>query len=1134
MTVGMTQSQTCAACGTPLGDNASEGLCPRCLLQVSFSTDLGETKVESGDEAAVQHPASGIQNQFPLRFGDYELLDEIARGGMGIVYKARQRSLGRIVAIKLLLFGPLSSPEFVRRFRGEAAAAGCLQHPNIVRIHEVGMHAGQHYIAMDFIEGRSLSKLAANQPLPPRQAARYLKTVAEAIHYAHGRGIIHRDLKPSNVIVDQNDEPHVTDFGLAKRLVVPPSGGPGDERGGSDERPLTRPSDSLSPPRGEGRGEGSSATSEEFDSLTLTGQVLGSPNFMPPEQASGQRGKVSKLSDVYSLGALLYHLLTGRPPFVGETMAATIHQVLTTDPASPRLLNPAVPADLETICLKCLEKEPFRRYPSAQAIAEELDRFLRDEPIHTRPITLLERAWRWCRRKPALAASLFAIIILLLIVIIGSPLAAYRINLERQRTEDESSARRGQLYAAEVNLAQEALAEANLSRARQLLDRQRPEFGVPASAGPAAGPFKASSDRLKAGLQTDLRGFEWRYVHGQCRSDELLTLSRSGSPVTAVCFAPNGQWLAVTDGNGNVKLWDPRIRKEIIALPAYTNVTRSGDFVERRALAISPDGRRLAVGVGNTIALWELDAHRQTAVLHAHTNTVNYLMFSPDSQTLASASNDGKARLWNVGANSPEPVVALNVGQRALCLAYSFDGVLLAVGVAESVVQLWDVSTPTAPRELPPLKGMTSWAGGLAFSPTTQLLASGVGSEIILWDLDTQGNATSTKRLREVRGSLGVIDTVAFSLDGRMLVSAGSDRNLTLWDLSGRGREPVKLKGHEGEVCSAGFSADGKVVASASYDGAVKLWDVSSPWPAARQMSHGDWLYAVAFSPDSRFLASVAQHPTLNGTLKLWDVATERSVAERHVAPPGRLAFSPDGNLLAADDSGTVRLLAVPSLAEVTNFPGKLASFSPAGTELICFREGAFHWRNLKTQAEQVWKTDWDRVQSMAMSPDGRRIAAAGDGELPQLRVWKADAPDQPLDLGRHADRVRSLSFSPNGHWLASASWDGTNRLWNLADPRQPIVSLAAHNGLAWAVAFSADGRTLATGGDDSTIRLWHLASFQQAATLRGHTASVTALAFAPDGRHLASGSGDGTVRIWRAPTFDEIAAADKTMEAKK
>src|SRR3989442_12074213 len=307
---------------------------------------------------------------------------------MGIVYKARQVSLGRIVAVKMVLFGPLSSPEFVKRFRSEAAAAASLLHPNIVAIHEVGVHQGQQYFAMDYVEGHSLAKLLASGPLPARRAASCLKTIAEAIHYAHDRGILHRDLKPSNVLIDANDQPRVTDFGLARRL------------------------------------EGDSE-------LTVTGQVLGSPNYMPPEQATGKRGKVSRRSDVYSLGAMLYHLLTGRPPFVGEALTDTLEQVLNADPVSPRLLNPSVPRDLETICLKCLEKEPDKRYATAQALADELGRFLNNEPVHARPVSRAEKIWRWGRRKPVVAGLVAAVIVLLLTVTIGSPIALFRINRER-------------------------------------------------------------------------------------------------------------------------------------------------------------------------------------------------------------------------------------------------------------------------------------------------------------------------------------------------------------------------------------------------------------------------------------------------------------------------------------------------------------------------------------------------------------------------------------------------------------------------------------------------------------------------------------------------------------------------------
>ncbi|HEU0005855.1 MAG TPA: serine/threonine-protein kinase, partial [Terriglobia bacterium] len=294
-----TVSPHCPKCGAELASPGAE--CANCLLELGFATNVGN-EAEPGSE-----------NTSAARvFGDYELLDEIARGGMGVVYRARQRRLGRTVALKLILGGQLATRELVHRFRAEAAAAAALQHPNIVAIHEVGIHEGSHFLSMDYVEGQNLAQLVGNRPLPAQKAAHYMKVVAEAIHYAHERGILHRDLKPSNVLVDAaTDQPRVTDFGLAKRLDVE-------------------------------------------SSLTVTGQVLGSPHFMPPEQADARRGKVSRRSDVYGLGGMLYFLLTARPPFQGDSLETTLGQVLNVEPVSPRLLNPTVPRDLETICLKCL------------------------------------------------------------------------------------------------------------------------------------------------------------------------------------------------------------------------------------------------------------------------------------------------------------------------------------------------------------------------------------------------------------------------------------------------------------------------------------------------------------------------------------------------------------------------------------------------------------------------------------------------------------------------------------------------------------------------------------------------------------------------------------------------------------
>ena len=328
----MSTSLICDQCGTALPAGTPPWLCPQCLLGQAAGPATPE-------EPAAATPTPGpvscgpLGGPLPCHLGAYELVERIGQGGMGAVYKARQISLDRDVAVKVLSLAALAGPEAVHRFRTEAVTAGSLQHPNIVAVHEVGLAEGQHYLVMDYVPGPTLADVTRNGPLPARRAAQYLRTIAEAVQFAHERGILHRDLKPSNVLIDANDQPRVTDFGLAKRFT-------------SDSQLSTINSQ-----------------------LTLSGQVLGSPAFIPPEQASGQRGRVGRRSDVYALGAILYQLVTGRPPFAGEALADTLRQVLNEEPLRPRLLNPTVPLELETLCLKCLQKEPDRRYPTAQALA---------------------------------------------------------------------------------------------------------------------------------------------------------------------------------------------------------------------------------------------------------------------------------------------------------------------------------------------------------------------------------------------------------------------------------------------------------------------------------------------------------------------------------------------------------------------------------------------------------------------------------------------------------------------------------------------------------------------------------------------------------------------------------------------
>jgi serine/threonine protein kinase len=373
----MNENHICPDCGMQLAAETPEGLCPKCLLLAGLTSSDDASSLQ--EDPTIVNPSGqptpdtiGTKVRY---FGDYELVEEIARGGMGVVYKARQTNLNRTVALKMILAGQMASEQDVQRFYIEAEAAARLNHPNIVAIHEVGEHNGEHYFSMDYVEGQNLADVVGQRPLSAQKAAVYLKTIAEAIHYAHEQGTLHRDLKPSNILIDHTDQPRITDFGLAKRI-------------------------------------------ESDSQLTATGSVLGTPSYMPPEQAAAKRGLIGPASDVYSLGAVLYHSLTGQPPFQAETALDTLLLVIDSDPVQPQSLNPKIPADLATICLKCLEKWPEHRYHTAQELADDLGRFLDYEPIEARPASSARRAWSWTKRHPwaISAVSLLAIFGLLSIV----------------------------------------------------------------------------------------------------------------------------------------------------------------------------------------------------------------------------------------------------------------------------------------------------------------------------------------------------------------------------------------------------------------------------------------------------------------------------------------------------------------------------------------------------------------------------------------------------------------------------------------------------------------------------------------------------------------------------------------------
>ncbi len=1032
--------------------------CPQCLLWLAVDDDR-----EALSEASPEVPLPGRKT-----FGDFELLEEIARGGMGAVYKARQISLNRIVAVKMILAGGLASTEAIRRFRAEAEAAASLQHPNIVAIHEVGECDGHQFFSMDYVQGRSLAEVVREHPLPARQAAGYLKTIAEAVQHAHQRAILHRDLKPSNVLIDGSDQPRILDFGLAKRLSV------------------------------------------ESD-LTLTGQAVGSPNFMPPEQAEGRSNAVGPASDVYSLGALLYHLITGRPPFQAETLTSLLKQVVEAEPVAPQFLDPNIPRDLETICLKCLEKEPGRRYGTARELAEELGRFLGDEPIQARPASGAEKLWRWCRRQPVRAGLIGALVMVFLLGLTG-------VLWQSKTARANELLARQNAYAAEMNLAQRALQENDLGRAVELLNYNRPN---PQST-------------------IDLRGWEWRYLWKLCQGDEQSTLCRYSNAIGTLALSPDGKFLAVRQGKQAV-LWDLAARHEIATWPCLGY---------RRALAFSPDGKLIAIedeeanSTRAFVNLWEVSTQRQVSQL-VYEYGILLMAFAPDGK-LATMQNSGAIKLWDSQLNR---VMATNQApgftwvkrsgygddEGRGALAFSKDGAILAIGESQGRIQLWEWATGRQ-RWIPePLVGNAVTA--LAFSPDGKLLVAGYGyadATVRLWDVDTLKNAG------ELAGHKAWVSALAFSPKGEILASASGDQTIRLWDLPQR--RPLKtLKGHTHEVWSVAFAPDGTHLLSGGKDGSVRAWDPAVEPSSASWITLPEtvWRLGMAFAPDSKTLYGVTDSAGMRSfPIKAWDPLTGQ---EKWPCPAlgtnnSCLAVSPDGQLLAVGDmEGSLKVWDLLKDRAVTNIPTgtffvglafdhgnqRLLSlaFTVGGVTLDCWEVPS--WRKLSSMSAAKLALAWN------VTPDCRWAAVA---EIDGLTTVSDLSARKSFSLQANTfAAVRGVALLSGGAVLATGSLDGFIRLWDV--PRHHEI--AAFRGQVSAVhylAASPDGRRLASGGTrpNEAVRLWDVATRQGLLTLEGEGSLFGFTGFSPDGNILVAVNEQQVVHLWRAPSWAEIEATEK------
>jgi WD40 repeat protein/predicted Ser/Thr protein kinase len=1086
----MADKRLCGKCGAELTDVGAERLCPACLLEGGLDAGSAATGKPTLPASSVSDSAPTTA---PASFGDYELLEEIGRGGMGIVYKARQASLDRTVAVKVLLSGRLAGPEFVQRFRTEAAAAASLQHPNIVAIHEVGFRAGQHFFAMDYVAGRSLAQITRDGPLPARRAAGYVKTIAEAIQYAHERGVLHRDLTPANVLIDENDQPKVTDFGLAKRL-------------------------------------------EKETELTLSGQVLGSPNYMPPEQAAARRGLVGVRSDVYSLGAILYHLLTARAPFLGDTIAKTLHQVQNDEPVSPRLLNGAVPQDLATICVKCLEKEPDKRYATAEALADDLGRFLDRKPILARPISRLEKLGRWCRRNPVIATLAAAAVFIFLLGFAGVTWEGQRAREAAADARRQGNIAQGRLYAAQMRLAFTAYKEGRIGAGLALIRAQQPAPGEP-----------------------DFRGFDWGYLYRLCLQSQGKVIANNASGFHAVDFSPDGRTAALGTGDGMVEIFDLNSRQRVDRWQAHSGVLAGLVFCPGNANWLAT-----VSGDDGLLKLWDLAGKRVVFTTETLTgmHTFVRVAFSPRGRFLAATAPDGQSlNLWEVRSSPPGgvPTVGLKANLPFVGpAAFSPDERTMAVCNGSSPffqfnVALYDLSDGTL-VDLGPAHsdGITS----VAFSRDGSKLATGSSDErVVLWDIKSR----ATDRM--CQANFIVVSSVAFAPDGQTLFVSSWDGRIYSWDLK-EPAQPNILAGHNAAVNGLAISPDGRSLASAGQDGTARLWDTRSDGTASLAQPYPEFttllrpedtispatgqrgIWGVAVSPDQLRLAAA----TLD-KLILWDLQTGAVVTEVaaidlfrvETAKFRSITFSPDGTRLAAGgDNGAVALLdgvTLQPLQGPIQLHGSQITDIAYGLNGTVLATGGGFGTGIKltdaTTGQRI--ADFNGVegfypmQPLAVSPDGTRLALGSPDQ--SIRLW--DIASRRL-LATCPKKVRfpfCMRFAPDGRLLAFSDTFGFLYLWDLSGQR-PMRKLAGHNGAVTALAFAPDG-TLASGGMDHTIRLWHPDIDQEVAILEGHRGWVLWVAFAEHGKTLISGSTDGTLNLWHALSFEETEAGEKVSQAK-